>query len=85
MLEAFRKVDFELPVTIGNIALKNGIGKMLVVSSLGADKNSGNFYLRTKGEMEHKLQSLGIPNLIFIRPSMLLGPRKESRPAEAFG
>ncbi len=58
---------------------------MLVVSSLGADAKSSNFYLRTKGEMEQSLLSMGIKSLHFFRPSMLLGTRDESRPAETFG
>ena len=83
--EAFRKVDYSLPLMIGVAAKKNGIRKMLVVSSLGADAQSSNFYLRTKGEMEQSLKSLSIPSLHFFRPSMLLGPRTESRPAETIG
>lgn len=83
--EAFRKVDYNLPVMIGTLAKKKGIQKMLVVSSLGADAKSSNFYLRTKGEMEQSLLSLGIKQLHFFRPSMLLGTRDESRPAETLG
>jgi len=82
---AFRKVDYDLPVAIGVAAKKKGITKMLVVSSLGAEATSSNFYLRTKGEMEQSLKSLGLLSLHFFRPSMLLGSRKESRPAETVG
>lgn len=83
--KAFRKVDYDLPVMIGVTAKKNGVSKMLVVSSLGAEATSSNFYLRTKGEMEQALRSLAIPALHFFRPSMLLGTRTESRPAETVG
>src|SRR4030095_5365201 len=83
--EAFRKVDYDLPVMIGTAAKKNGVSTMLVISSLGADATSSNFYLRTKGEMEQSIRSLGIPHLHIFRPSMLLGQRKESRPAESAG
>lgn len=83
--DAFRKVDFELPVLIGKIATENKILKMLVVSSLGADAGSSNFYLRTKGEMEKALADMNFPSLKIFRPSMLLGPRAESRPGEAIG
>ena len=83
--EAFRKVDYDLPVMIGVAAKKNGVTKMMVVSSLGADAQSNNFYLRTKGEMEQSLRSLALPSLHFFRPSMLLGSRNESRPAETIG
>ncbi len=35
--------------------------------------------------MEQTLRSLGIASLHFFRPSMLLGKRAESRPAETIG
>jgi uncharacterized protein YbjT (DUF2867 family) len=83
--DAFRRVDYELPVRISKVGAKNGIATMLVMSSLGADAESGNFYLRTKGEMEEAISRSGIPQVHFFRPSMLLGPRTESRPAETMG
>jgi len=83
--EAFKKVDFDLPVQIGEIASNNNIPEMLVISSLGADAGSSNFYLRTKGQMEQELKSKYIPHLRFFRPSMLLGSRTESRPGESIG
>lgn len=83
--EQFRKVDFDLPIEIANIAVKNKSSHMFMVSSLGADKNSGNFYLRTKGEMETAFLELEIPTQTIARPSMLLGERKESRFGENVG
>ncbi|MBL0342547.1 MAG: hypothetical protein IPP71_17585 [Bacteroidetes bacterium] len=83
--EAFRKVDFELPLEIGLLAKQKGIQNLLVISSLGADPKSSNFYLKTKGEMEQALMELHLSGLKIFRPSMLLGPRSESRPAEAAG
>lgn len=83
--EAFRKVDFDLPIMIGTLVKQKGISKLLVVSSLGANPDSNNFYLRTKGEMEQALLNLNIPELKIFRPSMLLGDRKEVRTAEATG
>jgi|SRR5688572_7388682 len=83
--EAFRQVDFTLPEKINRAAKSNEVSKVLVISSIGADPKSGNFYLRTKGEMESTLQSIGINSLHIFRPSMLLGPRKETRPGETIG
>lgn len=83
--EAFRKVDFDLPVMLGNLAVEKNINSFLVVSSLGADPKSSNFYLKTKGEMEQALMNLNLKNLKIFRPSMLLGPRSESRPMESIG
>jgi len=83
--EAFRKVDFELPVRIAKAAKINGVSKMLVISSIGADPKSSNFYLRTKGEMESSILAAGLKNVYIFRPSILLGPRKESRLGESIG
>ncbi len=83
--EAFKKVDFDLAVMVGELAVNKNIAHFLVVSSLGADANSSNFYLKTKGEMENALIQMNIPGLKIFRPSMLLGPRSESRPLESIG
>ncbi len=42
---AFRKVDFEYPQQFASFATENKVKQFLIVSSLGADLNSGNFYL----------------------------------------
>ena len=52
---------------------------MLVVSSVGADVGSRNFYLRTKGEMERELQGLGFARLDVLRPGLLRGVRGGDR------
>jgi uncharacterized protein YbjT (DUF2867 family) len=54
--EAFRKVDFGYPQQF--FALKNDVKQFLIISSLGADKAAGNFYLKTKGEIEDYLNNL---------------------------
>ncbi len=83
--ENFRKVDFELPVQLATIAAKNKIQSFVVVSSIGANAQSSNFYLRTKGQMEIRLMQCAIPKISIVRPSMLLGPRQEFRFSEAAG
>jgi uncharacterized protein YbjT (DUF2867 family) len=81
----FREVDYELPVKLAQIAAENKVSCMAVISSLGAATRTHNFYLRTKGEMEEKILSMHIGRVVLARPSMLLGPREESRPAERIG
>jgi uncharacterized protein YbjT (DUF2867 family) len=76
------KIDWHLPVKIATIAKNNGIENLAIVSSIGANYKSGNYYLRTKGAMEKELSELGIKNLKILRPSLLLGERSESRFAE---
>lgn len=80
--DAFRAVDFDLVVETARAARHAGIDHMIVVSSAGADYASGNFYLRTKGEMETALRKLGFRRLDILRPGLLLGKRRESRPLE---
>ena len=80
--EAFRNVDLDAPVQIARIASKHGANSFIVISSIGADASSSNFYLRTKGEMENRVLSFPLRHLYILRPSMLLGSRKEFRLAE---
>jgi len=81
---AFRRVDFEYPMAAARLGLKYGAQQFVLVSSIGADPESGNFYLRTKGELEKALMDLSYPALHIFRPSLLVGDRKESRPGEKF-
>lgn len=79
------EIDRDLPVRISGIALANGVKKLAVVSSIGANQASSNYYLRIKGEMENGLLDLNFNSVIIARPSMLLGERKERRAGEAIG
>ncbi len=83
--ENFRKVDLEWPAIISSIASRNGIPNFLIISSIGADPDSSNFYLRTKGEAEKAVQQYGFKKIVILRPSMLLGKRKEFRLLEETG
>ncbi|UVI30413.1 NAD(P)H-binding protein [Paenibacillus spongiae] len=80
--EAFRRVDYDYPVMLGEWALRKGVKKMIVVSAMGADASSRIFYSRVKGEMEQQLSRLGLPELHVLRPSLLLGNRTELRTGE---
>ncbi len=80
--EAFRKVDFDYPVELARIGKEQGAGNFLLVSALGANKNSSLFYNRVKGEVEDAIAKIGIPTLHVFRPSLLVGPRLEQRAGE---
>ncbi len=80
--EEFKKVDYELPMKIAAWAKSKGIPVLAAISSIGANADSGNFYLRTKGEMEDGLKSFQFSKLILVRPSLLLGTRREFRLGE---
>src|SRR5579884_130483 len=66
--EAFRKVDLELPLRAAQAALKAGVEQFVVVSSVGADPGSKNFYLRIKGELEQELTKLPFRAIHILRP-----------------
>jgi uncharacterized protein YbjT (DUF2867 family) len=83
--EAQYRIDCTYPYEIAKIAKANGVKQYILVSSVGANFDSSNFYLRTKGDLEKKIESLGFQNFVSLRPSMLLGDREESRLGEKIG
>jgi uncharacterized protein YbjT (DUF2867 family) len=83
--ENFRRVDHDYPVKVAALASENRVHHFLVISSVGADPESSNFYLRTKGEMEKSVLQSGFSKIVILRPSMLLGKRGELRIAEEAG
>ena len=83
--EAFRATDVDAVLLFARAARAAQVTRFVVVSSVGADSNSKKFYLRTKGEMEEEVAAVGFPSLDILQPSLLLGPRKESRPMELLG
>lgn len=84
-IKNMEKIDRDLPVNIATIAQKNGVKRIAVVSSIGAAASSGNYYLRIKGEMEDGILKLNFENKAILRPSILLGERKERRTGEIVG
>ena len=82
---AFRRVDLDYVLAMATHARAAGARSFALNSSLGADPVAGNFYLRTKGEAEAALRSLGYPSLTLVRPSVIGGERERRRPMEHFG
>ena len=79
---AYRKVDFAIPVNSAHAAIENGVRRYLLVSSIGANPDSDNFYLKLKGETEQAITRLPFESMHIFRPSLLLGDRKEFRAGE---
>lgn len=77
--EAFLKVDTELPLALAKWALAHGAGQFALVSSVGSDVASGNFYLQVKGTLEAELNGMPFRSVHVARPSFLLGDRGEVR------
>ena len=63
----------------------NAIRSFIFVSSGFANPNHSGEYLRFKGLVEEELKSLSFENLGILRPSFLLGKRKQFRIFETIG
>ena len=79
---AFRAVDHDLVLAFASRARALGARHLLVISALGADAHSPVLYNRVKGELEAALQAQDWPQLTIVRPSLLLGARREFRLGE---
>lgn len=82
--ESFRAVDLEAVRLFARAVHARGAKRFLLVSSIGADATSRNFYLRTKGEAEAAVEGVGFEQVVVARPSFIddEGARSESRVAE---
>ena len=83
--EAYRKIDFDIPVKLARFCKMTGCEKFILVSSAGSNSKSRNFYQRLKGETDEAVKSVGLETVHIMRPSLLLGGRKEFRPGENIG
>lgn len=83
--EVFRNTDVNIPERIAITAKQRNVSAFILQSSVGADSQSSNFYLRCKGELEDKITQLNFNSSACFRPSLLLGPRKEQRKLEQIG
>jgi len=84
-IKKMEEIDRDLPIKISSIASANKVEKMAIVSSIGANPDSSNSYLRIKGEMERGISDMNFKTLAIVRPSILLGDRKEKRIGEEIG
>ncbi|MBZ0243775.1 MAG: oxidoreductase [Bacteroidales bacterium] len=82
--EKFQQVDLHYVDMLAKFSADAGFSSFAVISSVGANKNSGNFYQRTKGLMEEAVSQYSFDKVLIFRPSLILGPRKEFRFGEAF-
>ena len=82
---AFRWVDLELPLMLGQIARDNDVPAYMLLTALGANARSPIFYNRIKGMVEEAIIDLRFITTLIFRPSLLLGQRKEKRSFESVG
>ena len=81
----YQKVEVEIPKKIATIAKSNLVNSFIFVSALYANPKSLVEYVRFKGLVEEELKRLNFPKLVIMRPSFLMGNRKEKRVGEKIG
>ena len=83
--DEYRRVELDLPKQIAQITKSNSVNSFVFVSSGYADPNSSGDYLKFKGLVEEDLKRLSFNKLGILRPSFLIGDRKEKRLGEKLG
>ena len=83
--DEYRRVELDIPKEIAQIAKSNLVNSFIFVSTLYANPMSLGDYVRFKGMVEEELKRLNFPKLVVMRPSFLMGDRKEKRAGEKIG
>jgi uncharacterized protein YbjT (DUF2867 family) len=81
----YKRVELDVPKKIAQIAKSNLVNSFVFVSSGYADPKSSGDYLKFKGLVEEELKRLSFSKLGIMRPSFLMGDRKEKRVGEKVG
>ena len=83
--DEYRRVELDIPREITKIAKSNLVNSFIFVSALYANPKSSGDYLKFKGLVEEELKRLNFPKIGIMRPSFLIGDRKEKRASEKIG
>jgi len=65
-------IDYEIPLHFAEIAKRNGVPKMVLLSAYGASASSRVFYSQLKGKLEDAITKLAFPCYIIFRPGLLI-------------
>ena len=74
--ENFFQVDFTYQLEIAKKAKSVGARGISLISAVGADANSWNYYLKTKGMLEEEIINLEFDSINIFRPGHLMGNKK---------
>ena len=73
-----RKIDVDYTVNFSKLC-EGKVRSFNVVSAIGANSKSKNFYNSLKGELEDKLKALNLGVLRIFQPSLLISKRDDKR------
>lgn len=74
-LKAYRKIEVEIPRFFLSKLKPRGLQTCHFISSIGANKDSKNYYLKLKGEAEQEFKDSSIPSIYIYQPGFLMGKR----------
>ena len=66
------KIEHDYIINILEKGKKLGAKDVSIISAIGANKKSSNFYLKTKGLLEDSIKLLGYDNVSILRPGHIL-------------
>jgi nucleoside-diphosphate-sugar epimerase len=66
------KIEHDYVFNIAKKAKDRGVNNLSIISAVGANSNSSNFYLSTKGFIEESLKNLGYKNISILRPGHII-------------
>ena len=73
-----RKIDVDYTVNFAKLC-EGKVRSFNVVSAIGANSKSKNFYNSLKGELEDKLKEMNLRTLRIFQPSLLISKRDDNR------
>ena len=73
-----RKIDVDYTVNFAKLCERK-VRSFNVVSAIGANSKSKNFYNSLKGELEDKLKEMNLGTLRIFQPSLLISKREDNR------
>ncbi len=81
----YYQIDHDFPLHMAEAASANGVPQFHLISAIGANARSANFYLKMKGETERDIAAVAFRSAHFYRPSVIAGDREENRLLEKAG
>ena len=73
-----RKIDVDYTVNFAKLC-EGKVRSFNIVSAIGANSKSKNFYNSLKGELEDKLKEMNLGTLRIFQPSLLISKRDDNR------
>ena len=83
--DEYRRIELDIPKKVAQLAKKNEVKSFIFISSISANSKSSSDYLKFKGQVEEEIKNLNFQTIAIMRPSFLMGNRKEIRIVEMVG